>query len=237
MEWNILKNNELDEDMLNKMYEMYLKTYQEAQQNIWYKSKESLLYYTCSIMTGVFEGKIICYIMYQIRPYANKISLSGHDGTALGKKYIMEKKEELLCQPGWIVEAAGAVSWILRKNNIAPIILDVNKITAALSIDIINESNMIEFQKIVINPNFDKNDKFSYAYMHQYINKETNKIIQNEETLFGRLCEEFDSLQCNRNCMKNQTGGIQKYTNTYDYHDKYLKYKYKYFNLRNAIQP
>ena len=111
--------------------------------------------------------------------------------------------------------------------NPIPIITDLNIINELLNIEESNKQafiNGIYFQEIIINSEFDINNKTSYHYKHRFykINESGEKIIsyENPETLFGIVCCEFTNNNCNRTCFKQ----------------KYLKYKIKYFCLKYIIE-
>ncbi len=94
--------------------------------------------------------------------------------------------------------------------------------------------NMIEKQSIIMNKDFDRNSRDSYAYDHVYINRETNDVkALNHETLFGKICHNFDSNNCNRKCqMGGNNYNIKYQTGGNNYYDQYIKYKLKYLQSK-----
>jgi hypothetical protein len=116
--------------------------------------------------------------MYQFRSKFNKISLVCHNGSDEGKELSIKLRLALVNTPGWILEAADKVSWLLRKKD-ANIIEDYVSIVDALDI-VDNPNNTIE-----MNPDFIKTNKSSYQYLRIYNDTKNNKIYSSKETLFG----------------------------------------------------
>lgn len=117
------------------------------------------------------------YAMFQMKKSVNKISLVYHDSTTKGKEYSINLRLQLVQQPGWILEAADKVSWLLRKIK-APII-DNSLITKMLEID---ESNVND--KIVINEGFDIKDSRSYQYTRYYTDISSGKTHESKEEIY-----------------------------------------------------
>lgn len=160
--------------------------------------------------------------MFQYRSKFNKISLICNNGTTEGKTQIIDLILFLINQPGWIIEAAGAVSWTLRKKD-APTIMDKNEIMNALDITVDNVNDIIE-----VNKNYNKNDKNSQAYTRIYHDTKNNKTYESNETLFGKLpCEFKNTNTCDREC-KTNGGKIKK--------RKSKKRKSKKRNIKNKIR-
>jgi hypothetical protein len=111
--------------------------------------------------------------MFQIRPRCNKLSLLCHNGTREGKDLAVKIWVQLLKIPGFVAEASGAVSWILRRYYSVPIITFRFEIIHMLSINLMHED-------IRINNNFDINDKNSYSY---------ERIIFNKRNIIWRISE------------------------------------------------
>lgn len=82
-----------------------------------------------------------------------------------------------LSQPGFVIEASGALSWVLRKNEV-PFMSDLNEIMDILEVGVRNET-------ITINPNFNAKDKNTQHYTHEYYGSNHSLLFQNQETLFG----------------------------------------------------
>lgn len=174
------------------LYDMYVTTYSGAGQQLWFSSPEDLLRYPCIFVVSQLDDKILAYIMFQRRRFANKISLGCHDGSREGKDEAIKIRVYLLRQRGWILEGAGATSWILRKSGV-PIITNENTIERLLDIDPTRE-------RIIINPNYDINDKTSSYYTHEFMN-DGIVAFSNNETLFGiGGCRFDDDQSCTRKC-------------------------------------
>jgi len=193
MENIIYESLDLNETMKNEMFEMYIKSYSSTG-NLWFKTPRDMFKYPCEIIIdNGYQNNISYFIMYQKRTNVNKISLIVNDGSREGKDNLFFYLNELLNTKGWIIEASGAVSWIFRSKYNVPIIYNLNKIINLLDLNIENEN-------IVLNPNFNINDKNSNVYTHQYY-KDGIIQFQNPETLFGTEGCVFSSNTCNRSCL------------------------------------
>lgn len=198
----ILSTSDLSPTQQQFLYSMCARTYLDAGEELWFNSVKSLFHYPCLIRiisdpevpegysSELDEGLTKGFIMYQYRTFVNKISLICHDGTRNGKDAVMGYIVGLLELPGWILEASGAVSWILRKLG-APIIPE-DEVEALL--DISPERERIEFNK-----NFDRADKNSHQYRHMYY-KNGGVGFANSETLFGLQGCKFVQRGCDRKC-------------------------------------
>jgi len=161
---------------------------------MWFNNSEELFTrYPCVV---TFDNQyLVVYAMYQFRSKFNKISLVCHNSSEEGKELIIKLIINLVNTPGWIIEAADKVSWILRKNG-ANIIENYASIVDAL--DIVDNPN----DTIEMNPYFDKTDKLSYQYIRIYNDTVNNKIYNSKETLFGTLPCKYDQTEtnCDRVC-------------------------------------
>jgi hypothetical protein len=193
--------SELTDQEKNKMFEMYVKSYTMGRQELWFKTPEELFgehsRYKCFI---TFDDEYLTvYAMYQFKSKYNKISLVCHNGSDEGKQKSIELRHALITQPGWILEAADKVSWILRKRG-SPVITEYDKIVDALDIDV-NKPN----DRIVMNPNFDYSSKITHSYTRIFIDK-NGKEYHSNETLFGvEPCDyrySSDDDICGRMCTK-----------------------------------
>jgi hypothetical protein len=157
---------------------MYTRTYQNAGYPPRFNTSAELLNkYPC--IYALENNYTRAFLMIQPVQFYNKISASCHNGTPLGKAILMHIRRVLLNQPGIIQEASGAVSWLLRSRKIAPMITDENVIRIAIGLK--------PDDKLIINPNYDINNKDNQYYRRiKYIEK--NGTIQadvKDETLFG----------------------------------------------------
>ncbi len=161
------------------MFKMYQHTYSAAGQDLWFKSPADMFKYPCSVVASSHTSNanpIQAFLMFQRRKFANKISLFVHDGTREGKTTAFTMLAKLLKTPGWILEASGALSWVLRKQGTSIISSGV-QIRTLLEIDPHKE-------KIVMNHKFDHKDKRSFQYAHEY-GDNGQSLFVNQETLFG----------------------------------------------------
>jgi hypothetical protein len=202
---NITKKpiNELNEDEKENLFMMYKNSYGNAGQPLWFKDKNELFSrYPCIVTLNNDYSTI--YALFQFKTKFNKISLVCHNGTDDGKRKSVELRYMLISQPGWILEASGASSWMLRKKN-APYFKDKDAIETAL--DIIDNPN----DKIIINDSFDYNNKESHHYIRVYRDINNDKEYRSEETLFGTASCNYKTNDCARTCEEEvKVGGKPK---------------------------
>jgi hypothetical protein len=171
-----------------KMYAMYAKTYTDAGQELWFKNAEELLSrYPCFLTINNSQDK--AYVMYQFKSKFNKISLVCHDSSPEGKALVVELLVKLLSSPGYILEATGAVSWVLRKQGVS-VIGDKHDIENALDITPENKNDVIE-----MNSNFSMTDKTQQSYKRIFTDS-SGKQFTSEDTLFGLAPCKFNTNSC-----------------------------------------
>lgn len=190
---DIINTSRVNPHDLQRMYDMYVDSYGKAGEKLWFKSPEDLQRYPCSYVVRYEGDKLLCYIMYQLRKHANKISLIVHDGTREGKDQVMDLVASLLAKRGWILEASGAVSWVLRKKNV-PYIETQEMIEKLL--DIKNSDS----ERVIMNSNFTYGNKDTNKYVHSYY-KDGVVMFENNETLFGIGGCRFNEDVCGRMCI------------------------------------
>ena len=171
-----------------KMYAMYAKTYTDAGQELWFKNAEELFgRYPCFLTINNSQEK--AYVMYQFKSKFNKISLVCHDSSPEGKALVVDLLVKLLSSPGYILEAASAVSWVLRKKGVH-VISEKQDIEKALDITPENHNDVI-----VMNPNFSMTDKNQQSYKRIFTDN-SGKQFTSEDTLFGLAPCKFNTNSC-----------------------------------------
>tara|TARA_Y100000389_G_scaffold136061_1_gene133588 strand:+ start:539 stop:1129 length:591 start_codon:yes stop_codon:yes gene_type:complete len=174
----ICSSDDINNEIKEILYKMYIDTYKRNNLEIWFNRKEFMFIYPCNLII-IINKKIKGFIMFQKRKKINKISLIAHDNTDDGKKLIINTILKSL-NKGFVIEASGALSWVLRKKK-APYIKNKKLIENILELK--NHDNNFQ-QEIKINKYFDYNDKLSNHYNHIYIcNQKIDHI--NNVTLFG----------------------------------------------------
>ena len=216
----IIKKNIIDltSDDKEKMFDMYKLSYGNAGEPLWFKTYEELFArYPCFI---TYSGDFKVYAMFQFKQRYNKISLVCHDGTNEGKQLSIQLRYEMITQRGYILEASGAVSWLLRKRD-TPIIKDKDAIEKALDLVPDNSNDYI-----LLNDTFDIDNKLTQHYTRVFTTP-NGQVYRSPETLFGSSDCEFNESddKCTRTCKELIGGG-----NSYEY--LYLKYKKKYSLLK-----
>jgi hypothetical protein len=154
-----------------QIYDMYYRSYSDAGEKLWFGNQAELVKgYPCGVAyvcskSGNTED-VQCAVLFQKRKiaktqdhYTVKLSLIIHAGTVDSKAQLFNLLGDLLKQPGVYIEASGAVSWLLRKNNV-PMIASEKQIHELLQLP--------QDQQIVINPVYRANDKASQYYVHIY---------------------------------------------------------------------
>lgn len=174
------------------LFAMYVQTYRGANQPLWFHTAEDLFqprYKWIATFSNAPASAASAYVLLQARrPYGRKISVVAHDGTPLGKErmialiILLLEGEEGQSGPETetVLEASGAVSWVLRKRRV-PMILEKHLIEAALGISPNNPNDYI-----VMNPQFDVGNKYTQSYTRMYTDLVTKKQHVSEDTLFSR---------------------------------------------------
>lgn len=198
-EWKTERVLDLSDQKLQELFTMYKTSYEQADQEVWLSEPTQLRTYTCSVMSIEKGGKTVCALMYRNTWIANKISLICHDGTREGKDMMMEKISKLVQTPGWIIEASGGVSWVLRNTYRLSPIRNESIIRRVLNL------NRKRNQDIQMNPKFRMEDKHQQVYTHIYYDYQGRVKYQNQESMFGIECLRFsqqgDLSSCSRRCI------------------------------------
>jgi len=212
--------NNLTEQEKQQVYDMYVNTYKFGKQDIWFKTPERLFSkYPCLITVDNQYHRF--YIMYQLMINYNKISLIAHDLNKDSIIKLFSMLSYLLNDNGYIMEAAGAVSWKLRQLK-TKFFNTKEKIETVLDIDPKDEKS----DKISINTEFlydtdhyktkeeidtqKKNMNLNYHYTRSHIDSKNGTIYTNNDTLFGNpdvICDFEGNRDCFRKC-KTLNGGM-----------------------------
>jgi hypothetical protein len=163
----------LTSDVRDELFRMYVAVYGDAGQDLWFKQAADLSYYPRGYLQMNGE-KIVWFVLYQTFPQANKLSLLVHDSTPMGKQMLFDHLALLLVTKGYILEASGAPSHILRtRYRIFPMI-DQSDIEFALD---------AHAKKYVIR----MNPTYRMASADHVYERTTGAYV-NRECLFGRIC-------------------------------------------------
>ena len=203
--------HDLSEGQKQTIYIMYRNTYSDAGLTERLLTMTELFTkYPC--LYSMWNYVTRAFVLVQQREYYSKVSAVCNNNTSLGKAIMFQILRKVLSQPGMIMEASGAVSWILRKDWIAaangkpthvikaPIIWNPYIISIALDLKL--------GQELIINHNYDFHNR-----EHQYYIRITNKYDPNTqqmkqdargETLFGTPmgCKIYNSGSCDRQCLE-----------------------------------
>lgn len=201
---SIVQISTLNKEDKQIMFDMYVKSYTMGGQPLWFATQEQLFSrYPC--VATIDDQYLKVYAMYQFKTKYNKISLVCHDGSEYGKNLSIALRDQLVRQPGWILEAADKVSWILRDKKKSPIIADQRMIEEAL--DIVGCDN----DKIIMNTVFDPIVKDTYQYERSYYDAKNDKTYVSKETMFGTVpCNYDGQSRCNRTCVSVGGASISK---------------------------
>lgn len=191
MPWKFIAKENISHKTFDEIFRLYYTTYTQARETIWFNTVDELYEYPmdCAYYYVSNEEKLICGMLFRKLPMVNKISLLYHDGTEKAKKLLMDELARLLVSEGYVIEASGAVSWILRSRYHLMPIVDVAYIATALDIE--SKGDIIQ-----MNLDYDINDKDSYVYV-----KQTGGYTL-YESLFGRM---YDKKPTNASgiCIRN----------------------------------
>lgn len=102
-------------DMKRAIYDMYVKTYSQARQPIWFQDADTLMAVYDGFLLQIEDSMIMMGFAYYQYKTCKKLTINFHRGTDEDKVRLMDLKATLLVTPGYILEASGAVSHILKK--------------------------------------------------------------------------------------------------------------------------
>ena len=175
----------LSDAQLKNLYDLYVNTYSYlGHDNLWWKTLDLFIKgikkYACTVYVSEINDMILSYVFYQEKKYVNKISLVCHNGTIENKNIMVKLLRSKLIAPGWVIEASDALGWVLRREKI-PIIRDLVIIKKVLEVNGIDN-------EIILNDNFDEENKNSYQYEHIF-RRDGHVLFTNKEILFGTLRE------------------------------------------------
>jgi len=140
--WVTISVSELDNELKEKLWEMYKKTYGELG-IISHSSIDSVIKDSSKLVwfIDVDEDPLPdAFIIYKEKSAANKINLLGTDGSDIAKKALLQKLFELL-NSGFVVEASVSKATKLRdiiKSKNIPIIKDEKTVKKIASSNIKN---------------------------------------------------------------------------------------------------
>ena len=187
--WSVYDQDELSEELVRDLFDMYVRTYTEAGQPLWYTSPEQLRRYTCSFVLSELHGHVDAFILYTALPRVSKISLFGHSGTPASKTRVLDELVSLLERPGYVLEASGAVSWSLRKRGLRPF-EGADMIAQLLDLDQVNRAASFEEQGIIMNPDYRFANKNTQVYTHVFVNRMTGSVPPTRKACLGRCAPE-----------------------------------------------
>jgi len=191
-----INTTELTKREKQTVYGMYVKTYAAAGYGSRFSTADELFEkYPCMYALQRYYSR--AFVLVQHKQFYNKISAVCHNDTPLGRAILFHIIGTLLNQPGTIIEASGAVSWILRKRGLAPMITNPTIIRIAIGLKPQDE--------LLINPNYDINNKDNQYYTRIVYTQKNGTWIadRKSETLFGTPygCR-FSADDCTRQCVE-----------------------------------
>jgi len=197
MDYKIFNSAELSEEIMEKLFLMYSKSYGVTS---WFKKPVDLQKYACGVIFNTDDiSSVNAFLMFQVRKFGNKLSLGCHDGSDDGKKKSIRLRIEMLQKPGWYAETSGKVSWILRKHIPTKMIRDIHTIKTLLDLP--------ENEAIKINDTFKFDDMESNYYVHEFY-EDGNLVYKNDETMFGTIC--FNGIHHETGCHRSCTDNVYK---------------------------
>lgn len=116
--WVVKKLSDLDEDVLDELWNMYEHTYKSI--GLIVNSLSELVgKYKISLLINVDKDPLPdAFTIYKPGRYGAKIVLAGTDGSKEGKSALVKHHLETLKKKGWYVEASHRIADILVSNNI-----------------------------------------------------------------------------------------------------------------------
>lgn len=174
--WKFVTDENLSHHNFDEIFKLYYKTYTQAGEVLWFQTSEQLYNYSKKDKAYIFveNGEIISGMLLRKLSMCDKIYLIFHNGTQRSKKILLDELARMLVSDGYIIEASGALSWVLRSRYKIMPQLEIGYIMRALDIE--NRGETIQ-----VNLNYDINFKENFSYT-RYSNGYAMK-----ETLFGRI--------------------------------------------------
>jgi hypothetical protein len=116
--WVVKKLSELDQDVLDEIWDMYVNTYKSI----------GLIVNSLSELTGKYKISLLidvdkdpmpdAFTIYKETKFGNKMVLGGTDGSREGKSALVKHKLSSLKKSGWFVEASHRLAEIFVDNNV-----------------------------------------------------------------------------------------------------------------------
>ena len=117
-QWIDVELEELDDDMLRKLWKLYEISYASIGLNVDDIIELKSKYKMTKLVDLDDDPEPDAFIVYKVTPFGNKIALIGSDGQSTSKRSLIRKVLELLNQQGWYTEASHAFARILGSTNI-----------------------------------------------------------------------------------------------------------------------
>jgi len=116
--WQIVKFNQLESEMKDKLWKMYKATYAKIGLHIPDMKKLTSKYKVSWIIDIDIDDQPDAFIIYKEMSVGNKLALLGSDGTPVAKKVLVIKSVELLKTSGWYVEASHKIADIFAAKGV-----------------------------------------------------------------------------------------------------------------------
>lgn len=157
---------------LNNLYKKYINTYKNTNNGVWNAVTPEFLiqHYPFIIFERGKNQKIKYALMLQKKRAGFKVSVAIQNGTETGKKAMLNTLKSYLKRPGFFIEASGKLSWVLRKNETIPIIMNKNIISTTLN---------VQPTAIIMKNNYNKSKQQNQVY-----HRVRGRFVK-PETLFG----------------------------------------------------
>ena len=142
--WVSVPLSELDQNMKQRLWDMYVNTYQSIGLHIEDINKLTNKYKISWMIDVDQDSDPDAFVIYKETPYGNKIALLGSDNKKLHKRLLVYKVLKLLKTKGWYIEASHKLADIIEKSNVN-IIKDKKTIETVLNkpdIQMINDEGL-----------------------------------------------------------------------------------------------
>lgn len=116
--WEHVALKDLSQEMLDKLWEMYIISYDYVKLRFSKIKDISDKYRLAYVIDWDRDPNIDSFIIYKLEKYGNKIVMLGSDGQSTSKKLLLSMVTNFLKHPYWYIEASGKLINSLQNSKV-----------------------------------------------------------------------------------------------------------------------